>query len=75
MRTHRFGQKLKIPSTAAIKHGILTMMLQEHLKANGFDTASDQSAAENRSHPFSGSALASSQSISPQYLPSTSGKT
>jgi hypothetical protein len=33
MHTHRFGRKLKLPSTVAIKHGILRMMLQEELKA------------------------------------------
>ena len=33
MQTHRFGRKLKLPSTVAIKHGILSMMLQDELKA------------------------------------------
>ena len=33
MHTHRFGRKLKLPSTIAIKHGILKMMLQDELKA------------------------------------------
>ena len=33
MHTHRFGRKLKLPSTVAIKHGILKLMLQDHLKA------------------------------------------
>ena len=33
MQTLRFGQKLKLPSTRAIKHAILSMMLHDHLKA------------------------------------------
>jgi hypothetical protein len=33
MYTHRFGRKLKLPSTIAIKHGILSMMLRDELKA------------------------------------------
>ena len=39
MHTHRFGRKLKLPSTVAIKHGILKLMLQDHLKSQGIDTA------------------------------------
>ena len=35
MYTQRFGRKLKLPSTVAIKHGILKLMLQDHLKAQG----------------------------------------
>ena len=31
MLTHRFGRKLKLPSTVAIKHGILKMMLRDQL--------------------------------------------
>ena len=33
MHTHRFGRKLKLPSTIAIKHGILKLMLLDELKA------------------------------------------
>ena len=33
MYTQRFGRKLKLPATVAIKHGILKLMLQDHLKA------------------------------------------
>jgi hypothetical protein len=32
MLTHRFGRKLKLPSTVQIKHEILLMMLQEALE-------------------------------------------
>jgi hypothetical protein len=38
MHTHRFGRKLKLPSTMAIKHGILKLMLQDHLKAQVLNT-------------------------------------
>jgi len=38
MQTLRFGRKLKLPSTIAIKHQILTLMLQDHLKAQGFES-------------------------------------
>ena len=38
MHTHRFGRKLKLPSTRAIKHGILKLMLQDHLKAQVLNT-------------------------------------
>ena len=33
MHTYRFGRKLKLPSTVAIKHELLRMMLQDELKA------------------------------------------
>ena len=33
MYTQRFGRKLKLPSTVAIKHGLLKLMLEDHLKA------------------------------------------
>jgi hypothetical protein len=33
MYTHRFGRKLKLPSTVAIKHAILRLMVQDELKA------------------------------------------
>ena len=42
MHTHRFGRKLKLPSTVAIKHGILTMMLQDELKAQAPATKADE---------------------------------
>jgi hypothetical protein len=32
MRTHRFGRKLKLPATIAIKHQIRTLMLKDLLK-------------------------------------------
>ena len=33
MHTRRFGRKLKLPSTVAIQHAILRLMVQEELKA------------------------------------------
>jgi hypothetical protein len=33
MRTHRFGRKLKLPSTLAIKFAIMRLMVQDELKA------------------------------------------
>jgi hypothetical protein len=33
MQTRRFGQKLKLPSTVAIKHAISRMTVQDELKA------------------------------------------
>ena len=42
MHTHRFGRKLKLPSTRAIKHEILTLMLQDALKAQAVAAKSDK---------------------------------
>jgi hypothetical protein len=42
MHTHRFGRKLKLPSTMAIKHGILSMMLQDELKAQTLAAEADE---------------------------------
>jgi hypothetical protein len=33
METHRFGRKIKLPSTLAIKHQILTMILEDEIRA------------------------------------------
>jgi len=33
MRDHRFGSKIKLPSTIAIKHQLLTMMFEDELRA------------------------------------------
>jgi hypothetical protein len=33
MKTHRFGQKIKIPSTRAIKHQTLALMLEDEIRA------------------------------------------
>jgi hypothetical protein len=38
MLTHRFGRKIKLPATVAIKHEILKLMLQDHLKAQVLET-------------------------------------
>ena len=39
MDTKRFGRKLKLPSTVAIKHGLLKLMLEDHLKAQALEVA------------------------------------
>jgi hypothetical protein len=33
MLSHRFGRKLKLPSTAAIKHQLLMLMLEDEIRA------------------------------------------
>ena len=33
MRDHRFGHKIKLPSTVAIKHQLLTMMFDDEIRA------------------------------------------
>jgi hypothetical protein len=37
MRTHRFGKKIKLPATSAIKHQIRMLMLEDALKALGVE--------------------------------------
>lgn len=45
MQTNRFGRKLKLPSTAAIKHQLLLMMLEDEVRAIPPDGAFDQDAS------------------------------
>jgi hypothetical protein len=33
MRAHRFGSKIELPSTVAIKHQLLTMMFEDEIRA------------------------------------------
>ncbi len=33
MNTYRYGRKLRLPSTAAIKHQLLMLMLEDEIKA------------------------------------------
>jgi hypothetical protein len=33
MNTYRYGRKLKLPSTAAIKHQLLMLMLEDEIRA------------------------------------------
>ena len=42
MHAHRFGRKLKLPSTVAIKHEILRMMSQDELKAQAPAAQADE---------------------------------
>jgi hypothetical protein len=52
MYTQRFGRKLKLPSTVAIKHGILKLMLEDHLKAQAQNAAvAETTATEREQHP------------------------
>ena len=45
MRTHRFGRKLKLPSTVAIKFSIMRLMLQDEPEASASVVKSDESIA------------------------------
>ena len=42
MHTRRFGRKLKLLSTVAIKHEILGLMVQDELKAQGLAVNADE---------------------------------
>ena len=42
MHTRRFGRKLKLPSTVAIKHEILKMLVQDELKALALAAKADE---------------------------------
>jgi len=33
MRAHRFGRKITLPSTLALKHQLLTMMFEDEIRA------------------------------------------
>ena len=45
MQTHRFGRKIRLPSTLAIKVAIMRLMLQDELEASASVVKSDESAA------------------------------
>jgi hypothetical protein len=42
MMSHRFGRKLKLPSTAAIKHQLLLLMLDDEVRAMPAGKSFDQ---------------------------------
>ena len=42
MKNHRFGRKLNLPSTMAIKHQLLTMSLEEEIAAVPAGSVFDQ---------------------------------
>ena len=44
MRTHRFGRKLKLPATIAIKHQIHRLMFEDSVKANLADSRENAEA-------------------------------
>ena len=43
MRTHRFGQRIKLPSTRAIKHQIWQLTLQDYHRAQLLEAALNES--------------------------------
>lgn len=45
MQTRRFGRKLKLPSTLAIKHQVLTLALEDEIRAIPAGSAFDPSAS------------------------------
>jgi hypothetical protein len=48
MHTRRFGRKLKLPSTVAIKHAILRLTVQDELKAQAAAKAEEVPVAHGR---------------------------
>jgi hypothetical protein len=58
MRPHRFGQKIKLPSTIAIKHQIRKLMFEELVKEAANPTANAASP------PLSASGVATAASPS-----------
>ena len=48
MHTRRFGRKLKLPSTVAIKYAILRLMVQDELKAQAPAAAEEVLVAHGR---------------------------
>lgn len=45
MRGQRFGSKIKLPSTIAIKHQLLTMMLEDEIRAIALGGAFNENAS------------------------------
>ncbi len=41
MRTHRFGQKLKLPATIAIKHQLRKLMFEDAIKTAEADASAE----------------------------------
>jgi hypothetical protein len=49
---NRFGRKIKMPSTIAIKHQVMTLMLHDLSKTEGLEaTAAHSVDAEGRTSP------------------------
>ena len=48
MRTHRFGRKIKLPATVAIKHQIRTGMAQNELKRTDAEATAEALHAKAR---------------------------
>jgi hypothetical protein len=49
MLARRFGRNIKLPSTRAIKHQVLTLVLQDYLKAEALEAKSDEHLVFSRS--------------------------
>jgi hypothetical protein len=49
MRTHRFGRKLKLPSTIAIKHQIRMLMVEDALKLKNVEARGAESGVGRES--------------------------
>jgi hypothetical protein len=47
MRTHRFGRKIKLPSTIAIKHQIRTLMARDEIARAEAEARAEASRARH----------------------------
>jgi hypothetical protein len=54
MRTHRFGRKLKLPSTIAIKHQMRVLMLEDLVKEDLLREAEQRAGTEAGRGPMRG---------------------
>ena len=46
MRTHRFGRRIKLPSTIAIKHQIRTLMARDEIARAEAEAGAEQQPGE-----------------------------
>jgi hypothetical protein len=49
MHTHRFGRKIKLPATIALKHQLMKMMLDDLVKAEPAEAAASAEVAGGQS--------------------------
>lgn len=47
MRTHRFGRRIKLPSTTAIKHQIRTLMARDEIARAEADAKAEASRGQH----------------------------
>jgi hypothetical protein len=69
MHTHRFGRKLKLPSTIAIKHQIRQLMLDDLILELEVLERAEKSAGQVAVIPSAGSAIPLTAHVRPQLLP------